>query len=430
MGTEAETIASTLSAAVAAMNTGDTSSSTISDFLPLLRLLFDGGGSTTDTPDKIGVEFNNFLPLGKKNQHKFSAVMEKSEMFEPLKDALRAASLESQASDLADGIDQGDDLHFIFSYSRANENFGRDPDLPANQVLLSSMLHKVSQETIQSDATKAMLKASNARNEFIDDKRLDEFLKDADGNELPMSAIPEKHRARYIELTSAFILAASRSKNELAANLKDANFYQVLDLINNQPQLVGSVEYRARDEVVGPDEFKAVVSYESGGPNIKALRRYSKDHCATEMDVRCLAAYLDDPEVREELANGSVRYKLSLEYSELQQMDFTLANTAFNFLAEPVKHLTASAAMGFYYGKQLVGRKRARFDATASYEDFSDDPLRQDRGVAKLTVTYPISEGFFLSLGAVYATKPEFRGDADEEISARAGFTYKIIEGP
>jgi hypothetical protein len=36
--------------------------------------------------------------------------------------------------------------------------------------------------------------------------------------------------------------------------------------------------------------------------------------------------------------------------------------------------------------------------------------------------------GFFLSLGAVYATKPEFRGDVDEEIGARAGFLYKILE--
>jgi hypothetical protein len=54
--------------------------------------------------------------------------------------------------------------------------------------------------------------------------------------------------------------------------------------------------------------------------------------------------------------------------------------------------------------------------------------LRQDRGVATVTLTYPVMQGFYLSLGAVYATKAEFRGDVDREIGARAGVTYKIVE--
>ena len=141
-----------------------------------------------------------------------------------------------------------------------------------------------------------------------------------------------------------------------------------------------------------------------------------------------MAGYLDQRDVKEGLANGSIRFKFSAEYTQLQRMEFSLADMAFTYLADPVEHLTVSAGFGRYFGRELVGRKRARFDATASYEDFSDDPLRQDRGLAKLTVIYPVSEGFFLSLGAVYATKPEFRGDVDEEISARAGFTYKVLE--
>jgi hypothetical protein len=36
--------------------------------------------------------------------------------------------------------------------------------------------------------------------------------------------------------------------------------------------------------------------------------------------------------------------------------------------------------------------------------------------------------GVFLRFCAVYATKPEFRGDVDHELSARAGFNYKIAK--
>ena len=79
-------------------------------------------------------------------------------------------------------------------------------------------------------------------------------------------------------------------------------------------------------------------------------------------------------------------------------------------------------------GDERPGERRARLDISVGYEDFSDDPLRQDRGLATVAVTYPLMEGFYLSLGAVYATKPEFRGDVDAELSARAGFTYKILE--
>ena len=90
-------------------------------------------------------------------------------------------------------------------------------------------------------------------------------------------------------------------------------------------------------------------------------------------------------------------------------------------------HLYISVAASRQIGRKGSAGPRPRFDLKASYEDFSDDPVRQDRGVATATFSYPVSPGFFLTLGAVYATKPEFRGEVDEEISARLGLTYKLI---
>lgn len=419
---------------LAGLNTGDSTSQTITDFLPLLRLLLDAGGSTTDTPDKLGAEWNNPLKINRRHQHKVSLALAKSEMFEPLKKSLQEAGFSDQADNLAGGIDQGDDVRIKFSYSPATENMGRDPDIDEHAKLLSTILHVASQEDVAGAAQEAQLNAQIALQDFIEKHGLRPKIKQKSKTnpevmeDLPISEIPDDLEGDYIRLVTNTLTAAMTSVRSLNAGLHAGNFYGVIDLINNQPQFVASAEYVARDELVGPDEVKAVLSYEAGGPSMKAFRKHQKRACPGQTDTQCLAGYLDSPDVKQELSDGSMRFKISAEYSKLQRLEFALPNTTFTYLAEPVEHLTVSASLGRYFGKELAGGKRARFDATASYEDFSDDPLRQDRGVAQLAVIYPVAEGFFLSLGAVYATKPEYRGDVDAEISARAGFTYKVLE--
>ncbi len=424
----AATVTNKASELMALFNTGEGASSTITDFLPWIRLLFDNGAGTATDGEKIGFEYRNPLHLSKYHQNKISVVLEKSGMFEPLKEALQGASLGDEVTDLADGIGQADDARIVFSYSPASKKFGRDPDL--NDDLLGKVLHAVSKEELKSEAAKLAREASVERENFIKAHTLDEFIQTEVDDEVvdqPFEKIPDEFEAEYIALTQAWIEAEIGSVRSLAGSLATGRFYDVLDLVNNQPQFVASVEYRSRDEVVGPDELAAKVSYEVGGPNINSLRQHIAT-CADREALSCYAAYLDDKEVQRELASGSVHFKFSAEYSEVQRLEFSLPDPAFDYVLKPVKHLSVSAGMGRYFGPDVSAGRRARFDLTASYEDFSDDPSRQDRGLANLTVTYPISGGFFLSVGAVYATKPEFRGDVDEEISARAGFTYKIVE--
>ena len=124
----------------------------------------------------------------------------------------------------------------------------------------------------------------------------------------------------------------------------------------------------------------------------------------------------------------SNRITFKVDYSKLQRLNFTLPGTMpFAFSEKPVERFSFTAGLGRYIGKEVSSRTRVRIDVSVGYEDFSDDPARQDRGLATATFTYPVAEGFYLSVGVVYATKPEFRGDVVEELSARAGFTYKVI---
>src|SRR5262245_4139563 len=102
-----------LKGGVALKNTGDGTSSTINDFLPLLRAIVDTGGLSGED-GKLGFEWSNPLGLPKEEQNKLTLGLQKSEVYEPLKDALRAASLEDQISNLEDDIDEGDDISVGF----------------------------------------------------------------------------------------------------------------------------------------------------------------------------------------------------------------------------------------------------------------------------------------------------------------------------
>lgn len=225
-----------------------------------------------------------------------------------------------------------------------------------------------------------------------------------------------------MRLVTASILAERDSLSRFSKRLRKAGFYDVLDLVGNQPQLSFTATYRSRDEAAGPNEFNAAFSYEEGMKNVNDLR----NRCG-EIDMACLADFLatDAEKIR-----GARRIRFNAEYTRISRLSFVMPAPGFSYLAEPTERLAASFTFGGYIGREMSGHRRSRFDLSATYEDFSDDPLRQDRGLASATLTYPLMQGFFLSLGAVYATKPEFRGDVDEELSARAGFTYKIIEGP
>jgi len=414
---------------LALKNTGDTGSASINDFLPLLRILLDTGAGGEDD-GKLGVSWSNPLTfVGDEFQHKVSVVLQRSELFEPLKAAMTAASLDDDIETLEDNISEADDITFDLSFGPSSERFGRDPR--QHQVLLSAILRGVDlvEPAVQSKREKVAI--------FEVD-----HIADVNPTNVPFCAIARKIqpsdagdkeeekqkkddtlRKDYREMTTALLLAERASLRDFAGRLRKSGFYSALDLVSNQEQLTGSLTYRERDESVGPDEFKATVSYEFGGPNLYKFEK--KTNCTGMTQTACFTKYLEDNAKK---IRSAQRLRVNAEYTKLSRVEFALPAPGFSYVAEPVERLAITGTYGRYLGDERPGQRRARLDVSVSYEDFSDDPLRQDRGLASVAVTYPFIEGFYLSLGAVYATKPEFRGDVDAELSARAGFTYKILE--
>jgi hypothetical protein len=70
-----------------------------------------------------------------------------------------------------------------------------------------------------------------------------------------------------------------------------------------------------------------------------------------------------------------------------------------------------------------------RLDLVANYEDVSDDPMRQNRGVATLTVTRRFGS-MAVPFGIVYATRGEFLGEVDKQLSAHVGLKLNLFGNP
>jgi hypothetical protein len=413
---------------LAAKNTGEgaigasgTQSAT-NDFLPLLRAILDTQGLEQDD-GKIGLEWSNPLGLPAAHQNKLTAVLARSNVHQPLSDALRAASLGDEVGALQDRIHEGDDITFGFSYSPASQRRGRDPDL--HEDLYSAVLHAANQP----DESVALTRAQRVAIER--DLGLPRQSAESAETFAQLFARPEVagrpdvelKKAEYIQAVESEFRAQFGALAGLQQRLEQRGFYGMLDLINNQPQLSVTANYRVRDDAVGPDEFNATVSYEVGWYNVNTFRNAARN-CDDE--AKCLSGYLSRPEVVAGVKQ-SPRLSFSAEYSKRKRLQFALGGSAFTFVEQPQERLKVSANYARYLGGETAMHTRARVDASLGYEDFSDDPLRQNRGVATATLTYPIAAGFYLSLGAVYATKPEFRGEVDSELTARAGFTYKLL---
>ncbi len=57
------------------------------------------------------------------------------------------------------------------------------------------------------------------------------------------------------------------------------------------------------------------------------------------------------------------------------------------------------------------------------------DPMRQARFVATATFSQRMGKTTLFSVSAVYANRSEYRGEVDEEVSARFGLKWKRNSG-
>lgn len=387
-------------------------SAAFEDFLNRLRI-----GVTTEGTDKmpaLALDFTNFLGLSTKDGYKVQAVAR-----DPLLDEGLSKQLSQENRDKrTKGLGSFDDVLVTFAYSPSTLHLGNN--LGANQLLIDDLFRRflAQDEALAAKATEAKTARKNLARElpaeaFSPATGLVQFDKITD---------PERKR-QFREAVEQAAVAEANRLSSVFKTLNSASFFKIADLVANQPQLVVKAMRTVRDEFVGPEETTLKVSYEQGFVNMNGLRR-ALAACKPEAITTCYTSYLTGR--RAQLAKAQNRLTFSLDWTQRQDYRPTVDGVS---LDRPGKdRRTAVATFGRNLRVDVNGEFTSRFDLTTSWEDWSDDPLHQDRGLASLSFTQKVTTDMSLVLGAVWASKPQFRGQVDKEVSARFGLTYRFLD--
>jgi hypothetical protein len=413
--------------------------SAIRDFLPK----FAGAllaPATGDAPQSLGFKSNFSLndgvlfDLGLTAQ--LAAVVNEAEPFAALLDSLPAGSRDASADRLRAGLEPYDDITFSGALNLESRRFGRG--MRQHQGMIDSLIAGVlGGITIEEDDlanfddfqfwTRMAQRIQSAA--AIDPARRAEpdcvGPPARDAREIQFGCLVANFRDSVEIRVAATAEPRLRQIRRLGQRVRQAGILHLAQLINNQPQLNGSVEYRARNEVVGPQEWKGTARLEMGFANMNGLRR----ECAGPVRAECLRRYVGDDNVRRSLARGD-RVWAQAEFTRRNAWDVSLPDDAVSLALGTASTWAVSGGYGAYFGNQEDGENRDRLDLQGKYDFTGDDALRQDRFVATLFYTRRLSGQSSALLGVSYANRPEFLGDVDRNVSANLGLTYKLHKNP
>ena len=435
----AEDIAETKSAPEAAPD----AASSLRDFLPLFFGSL-GLGGVQEQDGTLTLTFNpELLDLGPDNPLSLQAVIHDPILFAPMLAAIPESIRADRESVLEKELGDFDDVGLSLSWSRESDRFGREAS--QHRDLMQGVFGEIHAEAVDSAPTadtRALLDelarapegtrepgspAEDPRTRADVEAETETGGAGAPPPPDPLSLTPvtadETTRQRFDRAIAAFADNMAQRQQAFVDLSRAARFYDLGDLINNQPQVVASAVYRRRAELTGPDELSAKLSFEIGFANVNGLRRHCRRAGAAQVTRSCLGSYLQryGPTLE-----GSPRLTLTAEYAETDDYDFGLPNDAFTFHVGETSKTVARLAYGRYLTIQGKGTQDRRFDLEAKYEDVTGDPQRQARLVALATVTQKMTEDISASFSVLWANKPEYLGEVDEDLGARLGLKYKI----
>jgi hypothetical protein len=208
-------------------------------------------------------------------------------------------------------------------------------------------------------------------------------------------------------------------------NLATFGFQHLAQLINNQPQLNGSVEYRYRNGVAGANQWTGTARLEMGFANMNGLRH----ECGPHPSPDCLRQYVKKPGVTRSLTRGD-RLWIQGDWSRRNQWHLTIPKDSIRIRLNPAVTYALSAGYGSYFGNPKDGENRNRLDWQAKYDFTRDDPIRRERFVSTLFYTVRLLDQASAVFGVTFANRPEFLGDVDHKIGGNFGLTYKFNQPP
>jgi hypothetical protein len=355
---------------------------------------------------------------------KFQAVFYQPEIAKNIQDMLTSAGKTADLSALQSKLNDADDVSVMVSASRQTMHVGRS--FKAHRKEFEDLYQHAVLQPINSDRTK------NAR---LRDKA--QMVLQRYSSQFPAGHAVDIESVKIGEVTLlepgfvSDLQTSARSEAELEAErdrlLEDNHLSSFADLLANQPQLSFSFGGRWRDRAVGPNELDAHASYEMGFVNLNGACPTGKCDPVgfknyVEKHLRSLQAESSD-----KTGSKDNRLSLAIDYSRTRDYAFSLPADNLDLQMPRATHWTYALT----YARQMVfdkqGKPIGRIDVTGRYENFSDDPLHQDRGTLDLTYTQKVSDTFSLPIGISYANHGEFLGQVDRTLSAHFGLHAKVF---
>ncbi len=237
----------------------------------------------------------------------------------------------------------------------------------------------------------------------------------------------------------------------------EGKFAEMADLIDSQPQLVFTASQTVRDDLVGPDETRAKLTYEMGFNNVNSLRR-NLDECLDddlkgEVQRLLSATSADDGDGEqgdrtqlsicyrdyfslEQAKKNELGHRLSFsaEYVGIEDYSVTIDGADPMMTVDDItlmlgsdSKLVGTLTYGRYLGLDPDGSGNSRIDLSWSYEDVDNTSVRNTRSVAELTYAQRVAGSFLFSGGLSWANRPEFLGEVKDNLSARLGLKYQLF---
>ena len=410
---------------VTTANTGNTAiaSPTASPLLDFLSLFTASADNATagQNGKSVTLDWNVPVPLfGADRSLKLQALFAEPDLSQGVTDALPTDN--AAVSKLRESLDNTDDIQISASYSPVDRRYGRS--IGPHVAVLDALVRQAISSSKALDAARRQALAAHPEIESQD---------------TPFSAVADP--TAQGELIRIFEDSA-RAQHD-AIETATALVTSLTRLVNNQPQMYGSILYHARRDLVGPNEWSARFTYEIGSDNMNRFLGGAGASCrpdATGVIVNpkdCYAAFTRYAQAGRSSPETADRMALSVEYSRKEKSSIDLSK--YSVVNPIVTDDAHSFVFSFTYGHTIVSnrqRRDGRLDLSIDYEDRhggetttaggSTAPSPKDRLVSTLTYTQKLSDTLTLPLSIVYENHDSLRTDVDRQIGVHFGINFKL----
>ncbi len=415
-----DTAAAATQAATAAANTGisnlvSPSGSALKDFLSLLSASLESS-SLTDSGNALTFDANvpTFL-AGDAHKIKLQFVFADPKLDPQIVTALGTNAAAITA--LNDQLASTDDMTGSFSYNVATTSLGRS--IAPHRDFFDALVSVAFPDTASLDRRRLQVLVDNPQ--ITDESKLFSTITD-----------PVKQAAAI----NAYEASARAVRDGLKS--MDAARKAFATLLNNQPQAFASGLYHYRNELIGADEYSFKATFEAASGN---LRAFYKDHenCTpaafdkmaaadrTAAAATCLIE-LRDFAAPFQAANAGRRLSFSVEHKMTDSRTVSRPDLSLNVTSADSSSTIATLVLG-YVPVVREDDRNGRVDLSASYENVSGDPAKDNRFVASVTYTQKINDSLSIPLSLIFANREQFLSNVDEKLNAHFGIVYKLPTG-